>query len=88
MELLTENATLNNLHLSDNELLMKYNKLVYDARKSQQFGNEYHLLEIATFLKLKIYIYQSFKELNGFYHNNLNSSELNNKFMENRVNLG
>ena len=61
--------------------MTNFNKL--DARKSQQYGNELHLIAIATYLKLRIFVYQSFDEESKFCINELNSLQLNYKFTQN-----
>ena len=78
----------NNFKPEYSHILLKYNNLLFSARKAQQFGNEYHLLALATFLKTKIFIYQTFKSNNTFYFCECNSYELNIKFNEPRINLG
>ena len=54
----------NNKEDFDVIILNKYKSLLLDARKFSSWGNEFHLLIIATFLNIKIYIYSPISEYN------------------------
>jgi hypothetical protein len=46
---------------------IKYEQILRIAIDSGNWGNEYHLLALSTFLDKKIFIYSSFKKMTGFF---------------------
>ena len=60
-ELKIQNNALTEVEL-ENVSMKMYSDLVYVAKNNTEWGNEYHILAIATFLQFEIYIYTYFDE--------------------------
>ena len=74
-ELRCNNGTANKKDLI-NLVENHYQKLIFVSKSPNEWGNEYHLLALATCLSLKIHIY-------NFYESNLDKNELIDSFKMN-----
>ena len=61
LEILQSEIKIQNNKLLDSDIriivLQMYSDLIFSAKRVFEWGNEYHLLAVATFLKLEIYVY-------------------------------
>jgi len=82
-DIIYQNLKSNNIELSHNELIgktnIKFDELVYSSKTKGQWGNEYHLLALSTFLSTKIYIF-------NFFDKNFSDEEFMNDFKEDNRN--
>ena len=64
LEILQSEIKIQNNKLLDSDIriivLQMYSDLIFSAKRVFEWGNEYHLLAVATFLKLEIYVYTYF----------------------------